>query len=304
MKRSPAGLWVVLLLLLHVPGAHAQDAASSPNGPQTVTADARDATDPVSGSSVTEGRLESKIKEVEATAELDEATRSKLTEYYRKALSSLEAAKSYDAKIAAFAQAIETAPEQTKELRRRLEAAPPDGEQEPLPDGLSIKEIEQRLAKEQADVAAVEAKVSEMEKELETWSRRPTEMRKRITEAKGELEEIAEALARQVPEGESPSLTEARRWVSETRQREVRSEILMLDRELLSHAAREDLLKAERDKSAQDLKMLSARKRFLEDQLNERRRAQAEQARAEAETAKREAVGKHALVEELAHLYF
>ncbi|MEA3276185.1 MAG: mechanosensitive ion channel, partial [Pseudomonadota bacterium] len=41
-------------------------------------------------------------------------------------------------------------------------------------------------------------------------------------------------------------------------------------------------------------------KRFLEDQLNERRRAQAEQARAEAETAKREAVGKHALVEELA----
>lgn len=56
----------------------------------------------------------------------------------------------------------------------------------------------------------------------------------------------------------------------------------MLDRDLLSHVAREALLKARRDKSARDLEMLRAQQTYLVDQIQQRRHAEAEQAQAEA----------------------
>ena len=45
---------------------------------------------------------------------------------------------------------------------------------------------------------------------------------------------------------------------------------------------------------------LQARRHYLEDQRNERRRAEAEQAKAEARAARREAAGKHSVVQKLA----
>lgn len=256
----------------------------------------------VTGSSVTTTLLESKIKEVESSVELDEATKTKLTELYRKSLSSLEAAKSYDSKTAGYSQAMETAPDRVAELRREIDAIqeratkPPA----PIPEDLGIRELQQRLAKDQADAAAAEAKVSEMQKELDKWAQRPAEARQRITQAKTALEDLGVEASRPPPEEGPPAVAEARRWVLETRQRELRAEILMHDRELLSQGPRHDRLQAERDKSALDLKLLQASRRALEEQLIQRRQVEAAQAKAEAQAATREAAGKHPLVQKLA----
>lgn len=254
----------------------------------------------LSGSSVTTGMLESKIEETSAAGDLDETAKSKLIELYRKALSSLETVKSYEAKAMVYARAMETAPEETAQIRTRLESRPTEPETTPIPPDLSIKELEQQYAKELADVAAVKAKLSELEKELETWSRRPAEARERITQAKSKLEDLDSEIDRPAPADESPLVGEARRWALESYQRELRAEILMLDRDLLSQVVREALLKARRDKAARDLVMLHAQQALLVRQLQQRRRMEAEQARAAADAAQRDAAGQHPLLQDLA----
>jgi potassium efflux system protein len=297
-KRPAIPAVLILLLLLFAGLAAAQTSPSGAPGGATETSDGADTLAP----SVTPGLLESKLKEAEADPTLDEATKTRLADHYRKSLSNLEAAASYDAKAAAYAKSLETTPATVEGIRADVKELQKTEGQEPerAPEDLSIPELEQRLTKEQADIAAVEAKLSEMEKELESWPRRPAEARERITEAKTALEELEAQLAAPAPQGEPAVLTQARQWALETHKRELRAEILMLDQELLSHAVRGDLLRAYRDKAALDLKILQARKRALEEQLNQRRRTQAEQARAQAEAATREAAGKHPLLQTLA----
>ena len=300
--RAPlSALALALLLLLPFSGLQAQSSqARSPDTQPASDQGIATQLEQLSGPMVTAGMLENRIEETSTAADLSETEKSRLTDLYRNALGSLETSKSFDATAAVYARAMEGAPEQTREIRSGLEARAPAPEIEPLAPGLSIKEIEQRLTKEQADTAAVEAKLSEMEKELGSWSLRLTRTRDRIVEAKGELEKLDAEVGRPIPGKDSPLLAEARRWALQTRQLELRTEILMLDRDLLSHAAREALLEAQRDKSARDLTMLRTRQRHLEEQLDQRRRAQAEQAQAEAKAAKREAAGKHPLIQDLA----
>jgi potassium efflux system protein len=276
-----------------------QTPAQEPSGG---SAGPKDPTAAISASTVTVELLETRLKELESASDLDEARKGRLAELYRKAQSSLESARAYDAKAAVYAGTLNEAPGKLAELREKIDSlqARVDQEPEAVAEGLPIAELEQRLAKEQADAAAVEAKLTEIEKELGDWARRPLDARQRISEAKAALEELDVEASQAVPEGETADVTQARKWVQESRQRELRAEILMRDQELLSHGAREDLLRAARDKAALDLKEIQKRLRLLESALNERRRAEAERARSEAQAATRAAAGKHPLIRALA----
>ena len=82
--------------------------------------------------------LESRLREAEASSELDEAARVALLDHYRKAISLIEQQRSYEKSTAEFIKARESSPKQTSALRKqvtRLESrAPPK-----LPDSLSRK---------------------------------------------------------------------------------------------------------------------------------------------------------------------
>ena len=113
-------------------------------------------------------------------------------------------------------------------------------------------------------------------------------------------EELVEELKQPAPEGELPALTEAMRWRLETEGLALRAEIKMLDQELLSQPMRVDLLKAQRDKVARSVENVGEQVRLLEDIVNQRRRDKAEKAVEEAEEAKREAAGKHPVIQQMA----
>ena len=252
--------------------------------------------------SVTPAILKAKIKEVKATADLDEATTAKLTELYSKALSSLETAASQDAAAKAFVQARQTAPAEAKSVREALEKvqeAPPKQTLK-ISDKTPLAEIEQLLLKEKADLAAVEAKLAGLNKQLAAEAERPNAVRQRLTEAKQLQENIASELKLPPPAGELPKLTEARRWRLETKGLALSAEVGMLDQELLSQPMRVELLKAQRDRTAHSVESVSARARLLEGVQNQRRLSEAEQAKAETEAAKRDAIGKHPVVQRLA----
>ena len=85
-----------------------------------------------------------------------------------------------------------------------------------------------------------------------------------------------------------------------TRYQALSAEIEMLDQDLLSQPPLLDLLKIKRDREAASVEWVGARVKALEDLLNRKRTAEAERTKVRAEARRREAVGRHPLVADLA----
>jgi len=251
---------------------------------------------------VTADTINARLKEVEASAELDETTRGTLTSLLTKTLGYLEAVRSNDAATVAYQQALQTAPQETDRIREKLDkAAAADSE-------VSIKstedspyqEIEQELLQEKANLAAVKEKLSDIEDQLAGQTERPNVVRKRLAEVKSKRADLDSALNISPPADELPWLTAARRWSQQAQISALRSEGRMLDQELLSQPVRVRLLEARRDEETRSVGRISARVKLLESLANRKGSAEAEQADAEAMVAVYDAAGKHPLIQELA----
>ncbi|MGD8643664.1 MAG: mechanosensitive ion channel [Chromatiales bacterium] len=246
--------------------------------------------------------LKAKIKETEASTELDEGAKSRLVELYRQTIGHQEAA-SANAKAADdFARARETAAKEAEEVRKGLEEAKKTSPEESLnvSDQTSAEEIEQLLIKEKADLAAVETKATEVTTRLDYEPTRNSEVQQRLVEARKAQKDIAAELKKTPPADEPPAVTQARRWLLESRFHEFSTETKRLDEELLSQPMRIQLLEAQRDRQAHSVQWITTRVRLLEGLLAERRQVQAFEAVEEAEAAFFEAEGKHPLVQEIA----
>jgi potassium efflux system protein len=246
--------------------------------------------------------LDNKIKEVEASTTLDTSTKEKLTELYRKSLTNLEKTRSHQADADSFSRARENAPAETAKLRAVLKEKEKISPEKTLKisKNVTLEEIEQLLQKEKADFAAVEAKLSDLNKRLEAQTNRPGKARERLIAAKRQQENIITEAKMTAPEGEAPDVTKARRWTLETQAFALSAEITMLDRELLSHQVRLQLLEVQREVSEQDMRLIQARIRLLEDMLSQRRLAEAREVQLETETLQEKLKGKHALISDLA----
>ena len=251
---------------------------------------------------VTAEALKAKIKEAGDSAELEESVRNKLVERLRRALNFIESAAANIAKTDDYRAARDTAPSETQQLRKRLESVQKttaDVEIKVREDS-PIEAINQELISEKANLAAVSAKLTQLETELASQTDRPSRARNRISEIKLRLEQIALAEKETPAEPELPRLAEARSLSLEAEKYALDTEIQMLDQELLSHQARNELLQAQRDYNASSLGRIQQRVSMLESLLSSRRVAEAVQAKTEAQEAEREFEGKHPLLQDLA----
>jgi len=252
--------------------------------------------------SLTAEVVKAKLDEVEGSSELDQAAKTKLTELYRKTLSNLEKTAYFKANADSFQDALQSAPAETESIREKLERTrqtkPTD--ELALSDSTPLTNIEQLLIKEKANRTAVQAKLSGTEEQLSTEDTRPAAARDRISKAAQRREELRAEQQLAPPASEKAELTEARRWVLASEDAMLAAEIRMLDQELLSQPVRVELLKAKRDKDKLSLERIDTRVQLLETLLGGKRLAEAQRAIAEAEAAKREAMGKHLLVQQLA----
>jgi potassium efflux system protein len=281
--RYALGLWLLAMLCA---SASAQEEGLGAAAPSLVTAEV----------------LEAKIAEVESASEIEEEAKTKLVELYRKALGNLQLTTSYADAAMAFQGAAETASAEIQAFREEMDessVADPADTLEVEPSA-PLPRIEQTLQQEKADLAAADAERADFKKRLREEADRPVLIRQRLTEAKREQEEVAAQIKLAPPADESSALTQARRWVLETRGEMLSSEIKALDQELLSQPMRVDLLKTKREEAAVRVVRIRKRVNMLEELVNRKRQAEAEQARAHAEASQREAEGKHPLVAQLA----
>jgi potassium efflux system protein len=237
--------------------------------------------------------LAAKIKKVEAASDQREEVKTKLVELYRKALSNLEEANANDERSEAFQNETKTAPEQTLLIREQIEAAKITDPLDTLGVTLEmpLDQIERQLQKEQADLAAVDARRADFESRLADEKNRVVVIRQRLAEGAQEKEEIAAALRVPPAADEMPLMAEARGWVRQTKNAALSAEINMLNQELLSHSMRLDLLKAKRDQAALKVSRIGTRVKALNELVNRKRQMEAEQTKIAAEETRRETAG-------------
>ncbi|HYQ73486.1 MAG TPA: hypothetical protein VET88_16370, partial [Gammaproteobacteria bacterium] len=280
-------LLVILLLLLPGVAALAADPAqSSDTAVQLVTV----------------ATVEARLKEVDASTDLDETTKGTLTSLLTKTLGYLEAVRTNDAATASYKQALQTAPQQTDALREKLDKASAEDAVANIESTADspFEDIEQELLQEKANLAAVKEKLANIEDQLATQSDRPNAVRKRLAEVKSQRASLDSALKLTPPTNELPWLTEARRWSQQAQLEALRSESGMLDQELLSQPVRVRLLEARRENELRSISRIADRVRQLEALANQKGRAVAEEAAAEAIVAVSDAADKHVLVQKLA----
>ncbi len=251
---------------------------------------------------LTRDTVKARLEEVEAATDLDENTKGSLIELYRKTLSSLEQERASAEASTAFGKARESAPAEAKAVRETLEKLERESPTVTLSvsEETPLAEVEQLLLNEKANQAAVDAKLSELEKQLSLQAKRPTAIRERITAARQSQAQLDNQAQKATPTDELPLLTEARQWNITAQSRALSAELKMLDQELLSHPMRIELMQAQRDRTERSLNRLTQRVGLLEELAARLRRGDAERAKREAEAAKAEMAGKHPLIQQLA----
>jgi potassium efflux system protein len=250
---------------------------------------------------VSQETLQANIQEAESSSELDEATRKKLVELYQSALAYLEQAGSHDSAAREFRKARESASAMASAIREELDKQQ-SGENitTGVTDKTPLAEVSQILLKEKANLAAVDAVLSDLQERLLSESDRPNLARKRLTAAKQRMDKIAVELRQLATADTSPRLIEAQQWSLQSESKALGAEIKMLDQELLSAPMRLELLEAQRDKATSSVKRMRTRIQLLETLLSARRIAEAQKARTAAVKTELESRGKHPLVQKIA----
>ncbi|SDY08442.1 potassium efflux system protein [Allochromatium warmingii] len=246
----------------------------------------------------TQSQIEAQIKLLEASTSLDETLKSSLIELYRRALVNVSEIEKFDARRTELADALKAAPKQTQALQKTLERETSAGSAKPpkLPTGLTSDQLSQRLNQAQAETAAQELRVNELNQLIDASQRRPEAARERLIVIKQALD--AQTTDTPPLTDDAPELTQAQAWAAQTQRQALQSEMRMLEQELLSQPASLTLLKLQHDLAALHLRDLRVQQRALEEALSQQRAEQAQVEQQAAERAQREAEDKHPLVRE------
>jgi len=246
--------------------------------------------------------LNARLGEIESSTDIDENTRAAVADLIRRALGNLESARTNEAQTEDFVSAIQSAPEETRKIREELARSSGDAATASIKatESSDFEEIERELLQEKANQVAVRAKLDDLQEQLEAQAKRPVEIRQRLIAAQKEQDDLVSEQDLQTPAGELPWLTEARRWAQSTGIAALKSEVKMLDQELLSQSVRSSLLDAKIEQTSRSLERIGSRINRLEMLASRQGQAAVKQVQDRAKVAASDAQGKPPLVQELA----
>lgn len=280
---AATSLWLACL----TGAAIAQDSAADVNAEGDATVD----------------KIETLIKAAESREGLDDEARAQATDQLTDAIAQLSSRDASAAAAAHYSQQIKAAPEEASRLREALDqptAQPQSVEDLGVTAETSLQDLEQALARENAARAGAESRVSELDSTIATQVERPDIARSRINELREVLEQLSGALAAPSASDEPTILADARRINATARRKARTAELNKLEQELLSHSARIDLLRAQRDTAAREVGEIRRRVELLQQAVNSGRQMAAEQARIKAEEEELAMVGEHPAVRAIA----
>jgi potassium efflux system protein len=246
--------------------------------------------------------IDNAITQVENNTELTEDERKQLLDSYRRSQGFIKGGQSFRSSAETYRKARDSAVAETAAIQKKLEAdtaAEDDTVMEPDPK-LSLEELEQLSQRDKAELAAQEAKNSDLGNRLEAENGRPKAVRDRLAKLRKTQDDLAEQAKLVADPAEKPVITTAREWLRVTQADSVRTETSALEEELLSQPMRLGLMQAQKDRATVDIKRLQARIKVYDLHAIKLRQGAAAEALVAAESAQAEAEGKHELILALA----
>ncbi len=233
---------------------------------------------------ITPEMLKSKIDALSQDSPLDEATKTKLLELYRKGLDNLTSIQANNAQISTFVDTISTSMVEMKKLHqtiKRLTLQEKQSDQaafSEVTDTRSLNDLEQALLQAKVNNAELEVKVSSLTRQSNLLNDRPGRISQRLAEIRESEDALVEALQKpRVEEDDSLDLTEARNLVFQTQLSALQSESRLLNQELVSMPVTIELLNLQRDESASRLALARQQVQTLVAKVNRKRQEEAAQ---------------------------
>ena len=233
--------------------------------------------------------LRSQIQALEGAEGLDPELHKRLLDYYRQALEHLADAERYATTRSQYQQTVQQAPAEVKNLEAQTQGIEATPEEDAARyQNASLNELEQVLAREKGELAALESRLSELESQIRSLRGRPQRARDELDQVKQQRSAIETALQETPPADQDSRIEDARRAALLTERLALNRHVLMLEQELLSHDARLALATARRNLLARQTEVQRAFVQELQALANAASRAEAAAA---ASTAARAAEG-------------
>ena len=253
--------------------------------------------------SISAEQLETAINAVSAREGIGEDTRKAVIDQLRDAAVQIQNRTAADAATAAFMAALQSAPEQTRALQRKLDAPsppPPTVAGLGIGAGMPVEDVESLLSQTLAELASAEARLSELEAQIATLEERPSIARQRINDLRAIRDKLAIQAESAPPPGEPQLLTEARRLNTQLRIAARNAELRRLEQELTSQSVRLALVRVQRDVAARDAARQREEAEVLQRVTNERRQSAVAQVLQDASLAELAAADSHPVIRTLA----
>jgi potassium efflux system protein len=245
--------------------------------------------------------VNTRIDQVNGLKDVEASAKARLLDLYRKTQASLDAISASAEATERLRSAAADAPAETKRIRDALGQPAEPAKAVTVRTDTPLADLEQQLQKQKADVAALEVQLADLQKGIAETDSRPVALRQRLADARREGEKAEEdRKAAPPPPDDTPALAEARRWMLDAHAAALSAEVRMLEEELLTQPARLDLMRAQADQAARRLEAAKSAYVAFEEQVNDRRRTEAERAREQAKAVERDTAGKHPLLKHLA----
>ncbi len=281
LLRTEIGIRCLLALALVCQGDN-QGAAQSPEKPADVT-------EPSTRSEWTPDAIQARLTKVQNNKDLDPALKTRLVETYGKILETVKLISDANALTERFIRQTREAPQQLQTIQKELGAPvlelPLDIAKES-----TLQQSQQRLTEVETELAESQKTLKDLQDEPKRRADRRVEIPKLGETAKTQLQDIEQQLAAKPSAEEAVESVVANRLLLESRRALLSAENAAMQAELRFYEATAELLPVRRDLAARKVAQLDALAKRLRDDLNERRRHEAEE---QAREARRVAAQAH-----------
>lgn len=251
---------------------------------------------------VTVEEIQSRLKQLDEAADLDDAIKGKLREVYQQTLQELEAAKTWTATTMRFEQMIASAADELASTKSGL-AGLPTKPKIVVPAGETLVQLQQALSTKEAEAAELQRQLSELEAEPRRRAARRVEIPKLAAAAQRRLADAEKQLAAPGVAEEPPQLAVARRTALLARRQAAGREVRAYEKETAAYDARAELLPLRLDLATRQAALAQQEMKAWREVINRRRQEEAQQqARRAAWEAHQAEPAVHRLAEENAQL--
>jgi potassium efflux system protein len=225
--------------------------------------------------------VQGRLAKLPENKDLDPTLKTRLTEVYGKTLELLQTTVEAQARRERYLKQAKDVPQALQSLQVDLNGPAPKAPPE-LCAETTLTEAQQQLTQLENQLAEAQKSLKEWQDEPKRRIDRRTEIARLIENCKMEMQDVEEQLAAKPPADEVPELTAAGRQLLNAKQMSLEAECAAAQAELRFYEAAGELLPIRRDLAARTAAGLEALAKTLRDEVNDRRRREAEQQAREA----------------------